>query len=251
MRWHLLSTFDTIYVMDLHGNAKKKEVSPDGSKDENVFAIQQGVAIMLAVKTGKKKKGDLAKVYHTDIWGSRESKYDQLNKLSIKNVKWQALVSSLPNLFFVPEGSGELNEEYQKGFDVSELFIKNSTGIVTMGDGFIVDENKDTLQARVETFLVEDISTDDLTQKYNLGNNYAKWIVENKKEIVSDPEKIVPFAYRPFDNRYTYFDNKLVWRPRTDTMRNFIAGENIGIIFTRQAIGDSGYNHVMVSKNMS
>jgi predicted helicase len=50
MRRSLDRTFDEIYVLDLHGNTKKKEVAPDGSKDENVFDIQQGVAIGMMVK---------------------------------------------------------------------------------------------------------------------------------------------------------------------------------------------------------
>ncbi|UCE26701.1 MAG: N-6 DNA methylase [Candidatus Coatesbacteria bacterium] len=51
MRQNLMGTFDTLYLLDLHGNAKKKETCPDGSKDENVFDIMQGVAIFLGVKS--------------------------------------------------------------------------------------------------------------------------------------------------------------------------------------------------------
>lgn len=251
MRWYLMDTFDFIYVIDLHGNAKKKEVSPDGSKDENVFAIQQGVSIMIAVKTGKKKKGELAKVYRFDVWGKRNSKFEQLNSFSIKNIKWVKIEARLPNLFFTQGGSIKLEEEYQNGFSVNDLFIQNSTGIVTMGDGFIIDENKEVLQKRVNDFLNENISESSLTEKYRLGKNYAEWVIKNKKEIIGDHNKIAPFAYRPFDNRYTYFDNKLVWRPRTNTMKHFITGSNIGLIFTRQAIGGAEYNHIMVSRNMS
>lgn len=250
MRWHLMNTFDSIHVIDLHGNAKKKEVSPDGNKDENVFAIQQGVAIMIAVKNGKKKKGDLAKVYRSDVWGKRDSKFEQLNLFSIENIKWIKIEARLPNLFFAQGGSIKLEEEYQKGFSVNDLFMQNSTGIVTMGDGFIIDENKEVLQKRVSDFLNENISESSLTEKYGLGKNYAEWIVKNKKEITNDPNKIVSFAYRPFDNRHTYFDNKLVWRPRTNTMKHFMF-DNLGLVFTRQAIGGSEYNHIMVSKNMS
>ena len=50
MRQSLMETFDEIYIMDLHGNAKKKERATDGSKDDNVFDIQQGVAMCLLVK---------------------------------------------------------------------------------------------------------------------------------------------------------------------------------------------------------
>jgi len=228
MRWHLMDTFDTIYVIDLHGNAKKKEVAPDGGKDENVFAIQQGVSIMLAIKTGKKKKGDLAKVFRADVWGRQENKFEQLNDLSIENAKWTEIEARLPNLFFAQGGSVELEEEYKKGFSVDEIFTENTTGIVTMGDSFIVDENKETLQKRVDEFLNQDISKSVLTEKYGLGKNYADWIIKNKKEIKNDANKIVPIAYRPFDNRYTYFDNKLVWRPRTKIMYNIIMHKNIG-----------------------
>ena len=238
MRWHLMDTFDSLYIIDLHGNAKKKEVSPDRSQDENVFAIQQGVAIILAIKTGKKKKGNLAKIYRFDIWGKRDSKFDQLNNLSVENAKWDSLEPRLPNLFFAQGGSMELEGEYKQGFSIDEFFLENTSGIVTMGDGFIVDENRDTLQKRVDLFLAENISENSLKEKYNLGKNYAEWIIKNKKEIVGNQDKIVPFIYRPFDNRYTYFDNKLVWRPRTNTMKHFIIGVNIGLIVPKQLAPD-------------
>jgi len=96
---------------------------------------------------------------------------------------------------------------------------------VTMGDGFIVHKDKDILHKRVNDFLAEGISGKVLTEKYNLGKNYAEWIVKNKKDISNNQDKIVPFAYRPFDDRYTYFDNKLVWRPRTNTMKHLVSGK--------------------------
>jgi len=55
MRQSLEKTFDEIYVMDLHGNSKKKEVTPDGSPDKNVFDIQQGVAVAIMVKYPQEK----------------------------------------------------------------------------------------------------------------------------------------------------------------------------------------------------
>lgn len=249
MRWHLMDTFDSIYVIDLHGNSKKKEIAPDGSKDENVFNIQQGVSIILAIKTGKKKKGDLARIHRTDLWGKRGSKFEQLNNLSIENAKWTILKPRPPNLFFVPEGSIKLEEEYRKGFSVNDILVESTTGIVTMGDGFIVDEDKESLQKRVDNFLSEDISKNVLTEKYGLGKNYAEWIIKNKKSISNNPDKIVPFAYRPFDNRYTYFDNKLAWRPRTKIMSNFLAGDNISLEVCRQVIG-SNWAHIFITDKM-
>jgi len=232
MRWHLMNTFDEIYILNLHGNAKKKEVSPDGGKDENVFDIQQGVAIILAVRSKSTKKV-WAKIYHYDLWGKREEKFEQLDNSSIASIKWTLLDSRMPSLFFVPEGSQELEEEYKTGFSVSELFPINTTGVVTMGDSFIIDQNKDILRKRVTDFLNEDISEVILKNKFGLGKNYAKWITGNKPLIIFDERKIIPILYRPFDIRYTYFDNKLIWRPRTKIMSNFIRNKNLGLIAKR------------------
>ncbi|MBN9351429.1 MAG: N-6 DNA methylase [Chitinophagaceae bacterium] len=53
MREELIATFDKIYILDLHGNSKKKETAPDGSADQNVFDIMQGVSINIFVKKKK------------------------------------------------------------------------------------------------------------------------------------------------------------------------------------------------------
>jgi predicted helicase len=233
MRWHLMNTFDSIFVIDLHGNSKKKEVSPDGSKDENVFNIQQGVALMLAVKKNQKIKNNLANIYHLDVYGKRENKFDYLNSLLFEKINWQKLESRLPNLVFVPEGANEVNAEYQMGFSVNDLFLKGATGIVTMGDNFIIDDNKDALQKRIMDFLNSETSESVLKEKYDLGKNYAGWIIGNKSKIEFDSKKIVPLTYRPFDNRYTYFDGKLVWRLRDKIMNNFLDKDNIGLVAKR------------------
>ena len=68
MRQSLMQTFDKIYLLDLHGNSLKREVCPDGSKDENVFDIRQGVAIALFIKHGDKNEDAL--IRHADIWGT-------------------------------------------------------------------------------------------------------------------------------------------------------------------------------------
>ncbi|HRG77862.1 MAG TPA: DNA methyltransferase, partial [Leptospiraceae bacterium] len=101
MRKHLLESFDKIYILDLHGNAKKKEVSPDGSPDQNVFDIMQGVSINLFIKTNKKKNKELAKVFHYDLFGKRELKYDFLNENSVKKIEWNNLDYAEPNYYFV------------------------------------------------------------------------------------------------------------------------------------------------------
>ena len=103
MRWNLLKTYDKIYTIDLHGNSKKKETAPDGSIDQNVFDIMQGVSINLLVKTGKKKENDLAEVFHFDLFGKRDLKYNFLNEHSTKTINWKLLQPQEPELFFVPK----------------------------------------------------------------------------------------------------------------------------------------------------
>lgn len=133
MRWNLLKTFDKIYTINLHGNNKKKEVCPDGSPDENVFDIQQGVSINMFIKTGEKKAKELGKVYYYDLYGKREEKYDFLTNTPFSEVKYKELNPIAPMYFFVPKDF-ELMEEYEKGVKVNDLFSLGSMGITTGRD---------------------------------------------------------------------------------------------------------------------
>lgn len=137
MRKHLLETFDKIYILDLHGNAKKKETARDGSKDENVFDIQQGVSINIFVKTGMKRNNELAKVYHTELLGVRENKFEYLNSHEIDNIEFTILEPVEPYYFFVPK---DLNaqSDYDKGFKVDELFSVTTSGVKTHHDDELV-----------------------------------------------------------------------------------------------------------------
>ena len=136
MRKHLLETFDDIYILDLHGNSKKKEKAPDGSKDENVFDIQQGVSINIFVRRNTDKK-NLGKVFHSDLYGTRKEKFDVLNKSDLNSIRWKELEYSDPYYFFVPKDFS-LEEEYLKGISIAELFTVNTSGIKTHKDSELV-----------------------------------------------------------------------------------------------------------------
>ena len=137
MRKHLMQTFDKIYILDLHGNAKKKETSLDGSKDENVFNIQQGVSINIFIKTGKKKSNELAKVYHTELFGEREKKYEYLNNNNFLTADYKELTPIEPYYFFVPKDFST-QKEYDKGFNLEKLFLINTSGVKTHHDNELV-----------------------------------------------------------------------------------------------------------------
>ena len=135
MRKSLLKTFDKIYILDLHGNAKKKETAPDGGKDENVFDIQQGVSINIFVKTSRALTP--ATVYHCDLYGLRDVKYCFLLNNTLQSILWQQLKFEDDNCFFVPKDFG-LKNEYEKGFKIDELFSIYTSGITTADDNNLV-----------------------------------------------------------------------------------------------------------------
>ena len=144
MRWHLLKTFDEIYVLDLHGNANKKETTPNGGKDENIFDIKTGVSIFFGIKTGEKQDNELGRVFRADLYGKRADKYHQLDTSDWQSMNWEEVH---------PEGSAyyfhtfdyQAERAYQKFFGVQELFTTNVTGIVTMGDGFAIADTKEEI----------------------------------------------------------------------------------------------------------
>lgn len=139
MRWHLLQSFDKIYIINLHGNSKKKETAPDGSKDENVFDIMVGTSINIFVKTGKKRKGDLAEVYYTDLMGLRNDKYNYLTDNTISSISFNKLTYSKPYFSFVPTNE-DGREEYEQGVKIDELMPINSMGITTGCDKELVSQ---------------------------------------------------------------------------------------------------------------
>lgn len=248
MRWYLLNTYDKIYTIDLHGNSKKKETAPDGSADVNVFDIMQGVSINIFIKTGKKKNKELGKVFHFDLYGKRETKYDFLSDNSLKNIAFQELKPEKPFLFFVPKNN-KGQSVYENGFRVDALFPKNVTGIVTMGDSFIIEENLTALKKRLSSFISNEMNEEFLNREFGLGKNYAEWISNNKASIKIDDSKFTKIAYRLFDDRYTYFDNKLLWRWRVDVMQHFLKGDNLGIDLCRQIVSDS-YSHIFITNKI-
>lgn len=248
MRNHLLKTFDKIYILDLHGNTKKKETSPDGTKDENVFDIMQGVSINFFIKSKKTKK-TLAEVNHADLFGKRDSKYSVLNKSNIGSIQWTRLDYQSPEYFFVYKDN-QLKGEYKNYIRIDSIFNRNVSGIVTMGDSFAISDNQESIISRLKDLQNTDYDETTFRTKYTLGKNYAKWIIQNKNTIAIDAEKTMAIAYRPFEKKYTYFDNKVLWRWRTEIMQNYVKGNNIGLLTTK-ALKDSSFAHAFITTSIS
>ncbi|HOG35750.1 MAG TPA: DNA methyltransferase [Paludibacteraceae bacterium] len=244
MRKSLLESFDKIYILDLHGNSKKLEVCPDGSIDENVFDIMQGVSINIFVKTGKKKKTDLGKVFYSDLYGRRELKYKLLNELSISLINWKLLDYSAPYRFFVPKDF-DLDSSYNSGFRVDELLILNSNGIETKCDSLAIHFDKHTLKTVVDDFKNENIQT--LKAKYRDKEDSSGWNFERaKSSILGDVFTQQKIHYRPFDIRETIITKNsggFIGRSRFEVMKHFLQ-PNIGLIIPRQTTQNYRHNFI-------
>lgn len=260
MRWHLLKTFDKIYVIDLHGNTKKKEVSPDGSPDKNVFDIQQGVAIVIGVKhrssvpgtKGKAAQVPLAQVFHADLWGDRKGKYEALWEGRVKTLSWTELENRAPQYAFA-QRDYDLEAVYREGFGVNEFMPVNSVGIVTARDALTIDMDKEALWRRVKDFTQLDAET--LRAKYDLGPDVRDWAVAWAKEDTIknyDRSRIVPISYRPFDRRWTFYTGNsrgFHCYPRDEVMRHLNRPRNFALSICRQG-GVNEWAHVCCVTNI-
>lgn len=253
MRWSLLKTYDKIYTIDLHGNAKKKETAPDGSPDVNVFDIEQGVSINIFVKTGIKKQNELGKVYHYDLYGKRDLKYTFLNENSLKTIAFKELTPFQPSYIFKELCEAELIE-YNKGINPIQLFKVNVMGFQTHRDHFAVDFQKTAIESRARDLLSSHLTDQDIYKKYSLSDNRDWKLSVARNQIKADSnweKKIVSCGYRPFDNRPCYFSYVMMDYPRREMIQNVFERENILLGIGRQglAIGDIEWCLTTVSKN--
>jgi predicted helicase len=251
MRWNLLKTFDKIYTIDLHGNSKKKEVCPDGSKDENVFDIMQGVSINIFVKNNKKSANELGKVFHADLWGLRDQKYEYLTTHKFAEVPYTEVHPSSNMYFFVPKDFKTENE-YNSGFSINQLFTINSVGIVTTKDSFLICDSKDEVKLRINELI--HLSDNDLLNKYSLKDT-RDWSLARAREDVGETVNdscIVQISYRPFDTKYLYYTGKtngIVARPRYHSLVHLLDSRNIGILSCRQLAGNL-WSHISITNHI-
>ncbi len=246
MRKHLLETFDEIYILDLHGSTKKKETAPDGSKDENVFDIQQGVAISIFTKKFAENK-KLADVHHSEIYGTRENKFVKLDDINLRNINWRKISYSEPYFFFVPKAM-DVESEYFKGFRIDEMIMNHNSGIQTKNDSLSMMVNHVKLESVIKDF--QEKSIEELRLIYNLKDT-SGWTVSKAKESLRKKFYGVKVLYRPFDIRYSILQEQsggFIGRSRFETAKHFI-NENLGLITVRQQ-STFDFQHIFVTKFM-
>jgi predicted helicase len=206
MRESLCETFNQIYILDLHGNAEKKETALDGSKDENVFSIKEGVSIAILVK----KKNLAKKIGHTDYWGLRTEKYKAMAQDRLQQITWKEILPTAPHFLLVPK-TENVAQEYEKFWSLKDVFQQNNVGIVTSNDAVLVGFDRQELE-----------------------ENVKKYYQTFEKELVET------VMYRPFDKRFIYYDQKRIERARNSIMQHILQ-DNIGLVSARQCHNDWRY----------
>lgn len=250
MRAVLAESFNDIYIIDLHGSTKKKEVAPDGSLDQNVFDIMQGVAIIIAVKKNNDKND--ATIHHYDCYGKRDYKYKFLIENNLGSINFDLFKPSLPfyNFYSIDD---QLQEQYYKLISLDKLFINNSVGIKTSRDNLLIAESNTILKENLKYFFENEEK--DVEQKFGIKFN-SKWKHQSlidtlEYEVIT--EDIKGITYRPFDNMFVCYNRSLVDRDRIKVMRNLqfknnslivgrqgqaVAGDSWNLIFTTNTISD-------------
>jgi len=269
MRQSLMNSFNEIYILDLHGNSLKKEKCPDGSRDENVFDIKQGVAIALFIKKKSNypitpieeespqpiptlekggKGGFDCKIYHSDVWGVREEKYNWLLKNDIKAIKWDKLSPKSEYYLFIPRDE-KLLGSFEKFHKITEIFPINGVGMTTARDSFVIDKTKNSLLNRIRLFKNSKYSDDELHSFFQI-NKKKGWSIRkawNMLQSISDSDLdkfILPVLYRPFDVQWIFYHDSVVWRTVKRIMHHMVQ-ENLGLITNRQV--NVKFMHVLCS----
>lgn len=251
MRWSLLKSYDKIYTIDLHGNSKKKEISPDGSIDQNVFDIMQGVSINIFIKN-KKNQSELSKVLHYDLFGKRESKYEFLIKNNLESIKFNELALKEPYFTF-GNSDIELFSRYEKNISLNNLFLMSGNGITTAHDTFVIKNSFSEALDFFNEFKNSNRDEELLHKKFEVKKKNGWSILEgydNLQKIDNLNNFIKKISYRPFDDKAIFYEDKLVWRTVRKIMNNYIGVDNIGLLTTK-SFKDKNFNHIFLTDKIS
>ncbi|GHP87153.1 DNA methyltransferase [Helicobacter pylori] len=224
LRRSLLECYDELYILNLHGNARRKEKTPQGADDENVFNIKQGVSINLFVKNPQTTN---QKIHYYDVYGERAEKYAFLAQNDLNSIEWLELTPRKPFYLLLPLET-RLLDEYEQGFSVKEMFQISSVGIVTGRDHVVFHKTKKSLLELLKDFST--LEPSELRRKYDIGDDSRDWrleyaIREVKTNIKRLEEYIVLCQYRPFDYRWTYYTGKsksFIAYPRGEVFKHML-----------------------------
>lgn len=244
MRQHLISSFDSICVYDLHGNSNKKETCPDGSKDKNVFDIRQGVSINFALK------GVDSAITHANLYGLRKDKYQVLAEDTVNTTEFSQVNPQSDFYLLIPQDD-DLFSEYNLYFKITEAMPINVLGFQTHRDHFAIDFEEEELYKRILEMRDNNISDADYYKKYGIKDNRDWKLTEARQNLRNDnkwKDKITTCLYRPFDWRFCYFSTVTMDYPRRELINHVAGKDNLCLLSSRQQ-STLGYKHCWITTN--
>lgn len=260
MRENLAKAFTDVFIINLHGNSTKQEITPDGNKDENVFDILAGVAIGIFIKDSNKDV-EIADVKHIDIWGKRHDKYLWLSQNYLDSTQWIDVECDSPNYLFMPQ-SVDRKVEYDKGISIKKLVVESDPGLYTARDKLAIQNSEHSVWETITNF--SSLDTEVAREYYGLGNDVQDWKVHLAQADIQnsgpDKDNVASIMYRPFDRRFTYYTGKtkgFICRPRRKIMNHFHSEDNtrdnIGILIGRsgQAADFTDWNVIYCTDGLS
>lgn len=248
MRQHLLETFTDIYILNLHGHSNKKEQSPDGTQDVNVFDIQEGVTISVFIRRGSKGE-HFASVRYADIHGTRKYKYDQLLASELTSLEWQELTPKAPYYLFVPQKEQD-QIEYEQGWRLPDIFNQNgdpAPGLLTTQDELAIAMSSAEIKSKVKLLLKSE-NEEEARTHFRLCKQ-SQWNYAGAKSELNKAnweEQIVQVLYRPFDVRWTVYNTNVAVHRRDRVNRHMLI-DNLGLGVTKNVETQDGFRHIFVT----
>ncbi|GAA8448693.1 DNA methyltransferase [Helicobacter pylori] len=265
LRRSLLECYDELYILNLHGNARKKEETPQGAKDENVFNIMQGVSINLFVKKAQTTK---QKIHYYDVYGQMAEKYAFLAQNDLNSIEWLEIAPRAPFYLLLPLKT-PLLEEYEQGFSVQDMFQIGSTGICSQRDHVVFHKDKESLLKLLKDFST--LEPSELRRIYDIKKDGRDWRLEYAiKDVKANANNleqyIVSCQYRPFDFYYTYYTGKsksFIAYPRGEVFKHMLPPppptnpktpnqtcKNVALNIARQSKMHGEWRYVMAHKEL-
>jgi predicted helicase len=250
MRHALLNDFTKLFLLDLHGNYKKGEVAPDGTKDENIFEIQQGVAIGVFLKHDTLSRRRSGTCMFFELWGLETSKNRWLGRNSCLSDHFSEIEPYTPFLFFKP--TRPRDDEYQGWWPLSKIFGVYGNGIITAHDHFSIAFDDKELAKRLDLYVSRDLDDNEALQELQLREN-SMWDIAGARKALREARRenlFVDVLYRPFDIRRSCFHKSVIFNLRLPVMKHMVEGGNMALICSRMTKGET-FAHAFVARSIS